>query len=42
MPILNDTSLDQVTLPNSHYGYSATRLEELRQTAQRVARSWRW
>ncbi|HYO91641.1 MAG TPA: vWA domain-containing protein [Pyrinomonadaceae bacterium] len=29
MPIFNDTSLDQITLPNSHYGYSATRLEEL-------------
>ena len=29
MPILNDTSLDQIALPNSHYGYSATRLEEL-------------
>jgi len=29
MPILNDTSLDQINLPNSHYGYSATRLEEL-------------
>src|SRR5215210_2163895 len=29
MPILNDASLDQVTLPNSHYGYSATRLAEL-------------
>src|SRR5215210_2260937 len=29
MPVLNDTSLDQITLPNSHYGYSATRPEEL-------------
>lgn len=29
MPVINDTSLDQITLPNSHYGYSATRLEEL-------------
>jgi len=29
MPILNDASLDAVTLPNSHKGYSATRLEEL-------------
>ena len=29
MPILNDTDLDQITLPDSHYGYSATRLEEL-------------
>src|ERR671917_748269 len=37
MPILNDTSLDQVTLPNSHYGYSATRLEELGATEYTVA-----
>ena len=29
MPILNDTQLDQINLPNSHYGYSATRLEDL-------------
>ena len=29
MPSLNDLSLDQMNLPNSHYGYSATRLEEL-------------
>jgi uncharacterized protein YegL len=29
MPLINDTSLDQITLPNSHYGYSATRLDEL-------------
>jgi len=37
MPILNDTSLDQVNLPNSHYGYSATRLEELGATEYTVA-----
>jgi len=36
MPILNDTSLDQVNLPNSHYGYSATRLEELGATEYTV------
>ena len=36
MPILNDTSLDQVTLPNSHNGYSATRLEELGATEYTV------
>lgn len=36
MPILNDTSLDQITLPNSHYGYSATRLEELGATEYTV------
>ena len=36
MPILNDESLDQVTLPNSHYGYSATRLEELGATEYTV------
>jgi len=37
MPILNDTSLDKVNLPNSHYGYSATRLEELGATEYTVA-----
>src|SRR5688500_19823918 len=36
MPILNDASLEQQTLPNSHYGYSATRLEELGATAYTV------
>ena len=36
MPILNDASLEQVTLPNSHYGYSATRLEELGATEYTV------
>ena len=29
MPILKDASLDQIDLPNSHYGYSATRIEDL-------------
>ena len=36
MPIFNDTTLDQITLPNSHYGYSATRLEELGATEYTV------
>jgi uncharacterized protein YegL len=36
MPILNDASLDQTALPNSHYGYSATRLEELGATEYTV------
>ncbi len=37
MPILNDTQLDQVVLPNSHYGYSATRLENLGATEYTIA-----
>ena len=36
MPIFNDTSLDQINLPNSHYGYSATRLEDLGATEYTV------
>ena len=36
MPII-DSQLDQVTLPNSHYGYSATRLEELGATEYTIA-----
>lgn len=36
MPVLNDASLDQITLPNSHYGYSATRLDELGATEYTV------
>jgi uncharacterized protein YegL len=36
MPLFNDTDLDQITLPNSHYGYSATRLEELGATEYTV------
>ena len=36
MPVLNDTTLDHITLPNSHYGYSATRLEELGATEYTV------
>ena len=37
MPILNNTQLDQVNLPNSHYGYSATRLEDLGATEYTIA-----
>jgi uncharacterized protein YegL len=37
MPILNDTQLDHVTLPNSHYGYSATRLDDLGATEYTIA-----
>lgn len=37
MPILNDTQLDQVVLPNSHYGYSGTRLEDLGATEYTIA-----
>ena len=37
MPILNDTQLDHVVLPNSHYGYSATRLEDLGATEYTIA-----
>lgn len=36
MPILNDTSLDEITLPDSHYGYSATRLDDLGATEYTV------
>jgi uncharacterized protein YegL len=36
MPVLNNTNLDQTTLPNSHYGYSATRLEDLGATEYTV------
>lgn len=37
MPILNETVLDQIDLPNSHYGYSATRIEDLGATEYTVA-----
>jgi uncharacterized protein YegL len=37
MPILNDTQLDHMVLPNSHYGYSATRLEDLGATEYTIA-----
>jgi len=36
MPII-DAQLDQIHLPNSHYGYSATRLEELGATEYTIA-----
>ena len=36
MPVLDDASLDQITLPNSHYGYSAARLEDLGATEYTV------
>ena len=37
MPIINDTQLDHVVLPNSHYGYSATRLDDLGATEYTIA-----
>ena len=37
MPILNDVSLDETNLPNSHYGYSATRIEHLGATEYTIA-----
>ena len=37
MPVNNDTELDHVVLPNSHYGYSATRLDDLGATEYTVA-----
>ena len=37
MPVINDTQVDQVALPNSHYGYSATRLEDLGATEYTIA-----
>lgn len=37
MPILNDMTLDEVELPNSNYGYSATRIEDLGATEYTVA-----
>src|ERR1044072_5244593 len=37
MPVINDTQLDQMVLPNSHYGYSATRLDDLGATEYTIA-----
>jgi uncharacterized protein YegL len=37
MPLLNDITLDQIDLPNSHYGYSATRIEHLGATEYTIA-----
>jgi uncharacterized protein YegL len=36
MPVLNDISLEEISLPNSHYGYSATRIEDLGATEYTV------
>jgi hypothetical protein len=37
MPVLNDVSIDQIDLLGSHYGYSATRIENLGATQYTVA-----
>jgi uncharacterized protein YegL len=37
MPVLNDMTLDEIELPNSHYGYSATRIEDLGATEYTIA-----
>jgi uncharacterized protein YegL len=37
MPILNDVTLDQLDLPNSHYGYSAQKIETLGATEYTTA-----
>jgi uncharacterized protein YegL len=37
MPILNDVTLDQIDLPNSHYGYSAAKIEALGATEYTTA-----
>src|SRR5262245_917193 len=37
MPVLNDVTLDQNDLPNSHYGYSAARIETLGATEYTAA-----
>lgn len=37
MPILNDVTLDQIDLPNSHYGYSAAKRETLGATEYTAA-----
>ena len=37
MPLLNDLTIDQNDLPNSHYGYSATRIEHLGATEYTIA-----
>jgi len=37
MPILNDVTLDQIDLPNSHYGYSAAKIETLGATEYTAA-----
>jgi len=37
MPILNDVTLDEIDLPNSHYGYSAAKIETLGATEYTAA-----
>src|SRR5262249_49266159 len=37
MPVLNDVTLDQIDLPNSHYGYSAARIDTLGATEYTTA-----
>jgi len=37
MPIVNDVTLDQIDLPNSHYGYSAAKIETLGATEYTAA-----
>lgn len=37
MPLLNDDSLDETTLPGSHYGYSAARIDTLGATEYTLA-----
>jgi hypothetical protein len=37
MPVLNDVTLDEIYLPNSHYGYSAAKLETLGATEYTAA-----
>ncbi len=37
MPVLNDITLNDIDLPNSNYGYSATRIEDLGATEYTVA-----
>jgi len=37
MPVLNDVALDQIDLPNSHYGYSAAKIETLGATEYTAA-----
>lgn len=37
MPVLNDVTLEEMELPDSHYGYSATRMEHLGATEYTVA-----
>jgi hypothetical protein len=38
MPIFDDIGLELFDLPNSHYGYSATRIDDLGQPKRNVLR----